>query len=347
MPSGCAAGNRSCSRRCSTRGGRARPRDRRDAERIRRCDRGGVPPACWCGWPRWATGCQALAHAVAVLGARGEFRQARRLVGLDTDTACTAAAALSRAGSSAGPRRSFVHPLVRSAVLGDLPPPSARAGTPGRGAQAGDGATVTEIARTCSRRCPTGTPAPSSSCARPPRSPRAGGAGTRRALPCPRPDRAAGAGDTREVLFGSARSRPSSGQRQGIDQLREALDHAEGVALRGVDRAHPRRRARRSADGWRTRSRCSSAGSGSSATTPPSSEPGCRRRSPLPPAGSRPPSRFACETVRAAARPRGRGRAARSAAGTGSSRWRSRPPASKRELAVHHARRVLRLRARG
>ncbi|MGH2909211.1 MAG: AAA family ATPase, partial [Solirubrobacteraceae bacterium] len=69
-----------------------------DAERIRQMRPEAVSRSVLVRLATMGDGCQALAHAVAVLGARAEFRQARRLVALDTDTAVTAAAALSRAG---------------------------------------------------------------------------------------------------------------------------------------------------------------------------------------------------------------------------------------------------------
>ena len=68
-------------------------------------------------------GCLELVRAVAVLGARAELRQARRLGGLDPDDAVSAVDALARAGILRGNSIvEFVHPLVRSAVYSDFSP---------------------------------------------------------------------------------------------------------------------------------------------------------------------------------------------------------------------------------
>ena len=66
-------------------------------------------------------GCVELVRAVAVLGARAEFRQARRLAGLNRDQAFGVLDALVRAGILRGQSTvEFVHPLVRSAVYQEL-----------------------------------------------------------------------------------------------------------------------------------------------------------------------------------------------------------------------------------
>lgn len=65
-----------------------------------------------------------LARAVAILGAPSELRPARLLAGLEVDEAAAAAGGLIRAGIFSGDRLlGFVHPLVRSAVYGDLSGP--------------------------------------------------------------------------------------------------------------------------------------------------------------------------------------------------------------------------------
>ncbi|MEA2126606.1 MAG: hypothetical protein QOI80_3388 [Solirubrobacteraceae bacterium] len=61
-----------------------------------------------------------LARALAVLG-EGELRDTARLAGLDDAAAAGAAAALGDAGLlGEGPRLRFAHPLVRSAIYGEL-----------------------------------------------------------------------------------------------------------------------------------------------------------------------------------------------------------------------------------
>ncbi len=93
-------------------------------------------------------GCRPLVRAIAVLGAQAEFRRARLLAGLDTGPATLAAGALARAGIVRGDSiLEFVHPLVRSAVYGDLAP-AERARWHARAAQlqAAEGAPVEEIA---------------------------------------------------------------------------------------------------------------------------------------------------------------------------------------------------------
>lgn len=93
-------------------------------------------------------GCVELVRAVAVLGARADFRQARRLAGLDTTQAFRVLDALVRAGILRGQSTvEFVHPLVRSAVYHELTS-AERADWHARAAQlrANDGAPAEEIA---------------------------------------------------------------------------------------------------------------------------------------------------------------------------------------------------------
>lgn len=67
------------------------------------------------------TGALAVARAIAVLGARAEFRRARRLADLQPDEAAAIARALARARIVRGDAVvEFVHPLVRAAVYADL-----------------------------------------------------------------------------------------------------------------------------------------------------------------------------------------------------------------------------------
>jgi DNA-binding CsgD family transcriptional regulator len=66
-------------------------------------------------------GALALARAIAVFGARAEFRRARRLADLEPDDAAAIARALIRARIIRGEGSvEFVHPLVRAAVYADL-----------------------------------------------------------------------------------------------------------------------------------------------------------------------------------------------------------------------------------
>ena len=93
-------------------------------------------------------GCVELVRAVAVLGARATFRQARRLANLDTNQAFQALDALVRATILRGQSTvEFVHPLVRSAVYQELTS-AERANWHARAAelQAADGAPAEEIA---------------------------------------------------------------------------------------------------------------------------------------------------------------------------------------------------------
>ncbi len=93
-------------------------------------------------------GCVELVKAVAVLGARAKFRQARRLAGLGTNQAFQALDALVRAAILRGQSTvEFVHPLVRSAVYQELTS-AERADWHARAAelQATDGAPAEEIA---------------------------------------------------------------------------------------------------------------------------------------------------------------------------------------------------------
>ena len=73
---------------------------------------------------RLPKGSVSLARAVAILGADAPFDAARRLAGLTPDEAAEAAGALIRTGILIGTDvLAFVHPLVRSAVYGDLAGP--------------------------------------------------------------------------------------------------------------------------------------------------------------------------------------------------------------------------------
>ncbi len=117
-------------------------------ERVRRMTPDAVARSVLVRLATLPRGCQALVRAIAVLGAQAEFRRARLLAGLDTGQATLAAAALTRAGIVRGESiLEFVHPLVRSAVYGDLPP-AERARWHARAAQlqAGEGAPAEEIA---------------------------------------------------------------------------------------------------------------------------------------------------------------------------------------------------------
>lgn len=67
--------------------------------------------------------CRALATAVAVLGDRAPFGNATRLAGLQAGAASEAADALAAAQLlNPGVPLSFVHPVIRSAVLASMPP---------------------------------------------------------------------------------------------------------------------------------------------------------------------------------------------------------------------------------
>lgn len=93
------------------------------AERVRRMTPDAVANNVLVRLATLPRGSQALVRAIAVLGAQAEFRRVRLLAGLDTDRATVAASALARAGIVRGESTlEFVHPLVRSAVYGDLPP---------------------------------------------------------------------------------------------------------------------------------------------------------------------------------------------------------------------------------
>ncbi len=119
-----------------------------DAERIRQMRPGAVTRHVLVRLATMPDGSRPLAEAIAILGAQAEFRQARRLAALDTDTAVRAAAALARAGVIRGESTlEFVHPLVRAAVLGDLTP-AEQARWQARAAEvkSADGAPLTEIA---------------------------------------------------------------------------------------------------------------------------------------------------------------------------------------------------------
>ncbi len=91
------------------------------AAQVRRMSPGTVARSVLIRLATLPDGCLALARAAAVLGARAEFRQARRLAGLERDRAIEAMGALARAGILRGQSViEFVHPVVRSAVYMDL-----------------------------------------------------------------------------------------------------------------------------------------------------------------------------------------------------------------------------------
>ena len=75
----------------------------------------------------------ALAWSVAVLESQASLRDAAALAELDLPRAARAADALARAGilGHGFPLR-FVHPLLRAAVMSDIPTADARCGTPAR-----------------------------------------------------------------------------------------------------------------------------------------------------------------------------------------------------------------------
>ncbi len=98
---------------------------RLSVDHVRRITPAAVSGSVLLRLTRLPEGAPGLARAVAILGARAELRPAGRLAGLEPDDAAQAAGALIRAGILAEDEEAlvFVHPLVRAAVLGDLPGP--------------------------------------------------------------------------------------------------------------------------------------------------------------------------------------------------------------------------------
>lgn len=206
-----------------------------DAERIRQMRPGAVTRHVLVRLATMPEGSQALAEAIAVLGARAEFGQARRLALLDTETAAAAAAALSRAGIVRGESTlEFVHPLVRGAVLGDLAA-AEQARWHARAAQVKsvDGAPVTELAPHLLASLPDGdqgTVADLRSAAMLARAQGAPDLAVRylaRALREP-PDAASRA----DVLFELGAAEVVRDPEGGIAHLREALERADDGARR-------------------------------------------------------------------------------------------------------------------
>lgn len=118
------------------------------AARVRRMTPSAVSGSVLVRLATLPDGCLALVRAVAILGARAEFRQAWRLAGLPQDLAVQAAGALNRAGILRGESMlEFVHPLVRTAVYGDLAPiERSRWHVRAAALQAADGARAEEVA---------------------------------------------------------------------------------------------------------------------------------------------------------------------------------------------------------
>jgi DNA-binding CsgD family transcriptional regulator len=111
------------------------------ADRVHRLAQGSVLRSVLSRLGRLRTGSRAMAEAVAVLGDGALLRHAAELADLDHERAAGAADALSAAAILAhGEPLRFVHPMVASAVLADLPA-MARARAHGRAARilAGDG----------------------------------------------------------------------------------------------------------------------------------------------------------------------------------------------------------------
>ena len=93
-------------------------------EHLRRLTPAAVSTSVLLRLARLPAGALALARAVAILGVHAELRIARLVAQLDSAEVTEAAAALMRAGILAGgDTLDFVHPLVRSAVNGDLSSP--------------------------------------------------------------------------------------------------------------------------------------------------------------------------------------------------------------------------------
>jgi DNA-binding CsgD family transcriptional regulator len=94
------------------------------AEHLRRLTPATVSASVLLRLARLPEGALALARAVAILGARADLRTARLLAQIEADEAADAAGALIRAGILVEDETlGFVHPLVRSAVYGDLSGP--------------------------------------------------------------------------------------------------------------------------------------------------------------------------------------------------------------------------------
>ncbi len=133
---------------------------RESAAQVRRMSPGMVARSVLIRLATLPDGCLGLVRAVAVLGARAEFRQARRLAGLERDAAIEAMGALARSGILRGESViEFVHPLVRSAVYTDLAPVErSRWHTRAAELQAADGAQPEEIAHHLVASIPDGDP---------------------------------------------------------------------------------------------------------------------------------------------------------------------------------------------
>ena len=133
---------------------------RESAAQVRRMSPGTVARSVLIRLATLPDGCLALGRAVAVLGAQAEFRQARRLAGLDRDRAIDAMGALARAGILRGEAViEFVHPLVRSAVYSDLAAAErSRWHTRAAELQAADDASPAEIAPHLLASIPDGDP---------------------------------------------------------------------------------------------------------------------------------------------------------------------------------------------
>ena len=101
-----------------------------------------------------------LAEAVAILGDRVPLPRVARLAGLDTDAAIAAADALA-AADLLGPGQplGFAHPLVRHAVVGNIPP-ARRAAEHRRAAEVldGEGASADLVAAQLLHAMPVGAP---------------------------------------------------------------------------------------------------------------------------------------------------------------------------------------------
>lgn len=98
--------------------------DERSSDRVRRISSGSIAQSVLLRLARLPSAALALARSVAVLGTKAELHVAGNLATLDPDEAAAAAGALMRARILEGEDTlSFVHPLVRSSIYGDLPGP--------------------------------------------------------------------------------------------------------------------------------------------------------------------------------------------------------------------------------